>query len=119
MTPEEFVPALRKTVLAAAVDAPITTLERPPGRLPSQDLVEVSRWFRSLSDQDQAMLVRALNIAARHATFGFLAVLDGSRTIEDDSEKGEFITIPQWWYRMDPDGRQNASTRHSQPAAQR
>lgn len=29
MTPEEFVSALRKTVLAAAVDATMTTLERP------------------------------------------------------------------------------------------
>lgn len=93
MTPEEFVAALEKTVLTAAVDATVATLEQPPGRRPRQDLVEASAWFRSLAAPDQAMLIRVLNMTAHHAVFGLLAVIDGSRAIEDDSEKGEFRLI--------------------------
>ena len=93
MTPEEFVAVLQKTVLAAAIEATVATLKHPPGRRPREELVEASGWFRALSDQDQATLIRVLNMTAHHAVFGFLAVLDGARVVEDDAEKGEFRLI--------------------------
>ncbi|WP_148313960.1 hypothetical protein [Sorangium cellulosum] len=93
MTPEKFVASIQKNVLEAATEATVATLEHPPGRRPEKNLIEASRWFGTLSDQDRATLRRVLNMAAHHAVFGFLAVLDGSRVIEDDAEKGEFRLI--------------------------
>lgn len=90
MTPEQFVDALRKAAIDAAVEGTVTGLERPPGRRPTKDLVEASRWYNSLTAEDRTMVTRVLSMAAHQAVFGVLAVLDGARIIEDDADKGEF-----------------------------
>ncbi len=93
MTPEDFVSALQKVVLEASVEATVATLERPPGRRPGQDLIEASAWYHSLSDESRAILCQVLGMTAHQAVFGCLAVLDGSRVIEDDAQKGDFNLI--------------------------
>lgn len=95
MTSEQFIEALRRVVLESAVDSTIVVLERPPGRRPERAAVETSTWYKGLSDQDRIMLKRALAMTAHHAVFGFLAVLDGVRVVEDDPEKGRFRLLFQ------------------------
>lgn len=79
MTKEEFVEAIRSEVLRPATD--LSQLEQPAGRRPARRLVELSTWYRGLSERDRAMVQRVARYAAHGATFGFLAVLDGVRVI--------------------------------------
>jgi hypothetical protein len=81
MTSEEFVEAIRLYVMDAAVTNEIANLEDPPGRQPAPTLLQQSRWFKNLGDSDRAMVASLLASAAEAAVFGFLNVLDGSRTI--------------------------------------
>jgi hypothetical protein len=90
MTPVDFVVAVRRNVLAAAVEATTTILERPPGRKPKQELIEASVWYHSLSEHDRTMLLRVLRMTAHQTVFGFLSVLDGARVVEDEPQKGDF-----------------------------
>src|SRR5262245_4761972 len=106
MTPEEFVEALRQVALLATVEGTVAVLEQPPGRRPKQELVEVSNWYRSRSEEGKAFLRRIMTMTADDAVFGVLAVLDGVRTIEDDPDKGAFRLIfkkgDQEWDLIDP-----------------
>jgi hypothetical protein len=81
MTAEQFVDAIKTLVMDAAVSDTLTNLARPPGRSPGRDLLELSAWFNGLSESDREMARRTFALAAHAAVFGFLAVLDGSRTI--------------------------------------
>lgn len=83
MTSDEFVDAIRKVVVDAAVTGTIEIAQSPPGRRPSPDLVEVSGWFKSLGASDKSMVQRMLQMTAHASVFGFLAVLDGSRAVVD------------------------------------
>jgi hypothetical protein len=93
MTPEEFVEALRRAALVAAVDGMEAILERPPGRRPKPELVDASNWYRSLSEHDRRVMRQVMIMTAYQTVFGVLAVLDGARVIEDDPQKGEFRII--------------------------
>lgn len=95
MTPEQFVVALRKVVLARAVDGTIASLEHPPGRCPEHALIESSAWYHNMSDNDRSVLRHVLTMTAHQSVFGVLAVLDGVRAVEDDPEKGIFRLIFQ------------------------
>lgn len=90
MNSEEFIDAIKLAVRDSAVTGTLSLLQKPPGRTPRQDLLEMSEWFNSLSNEDKSMLARVLRLNADGAVFGFLAVLDGERIIEDSPEKGEF-----------------------------
>jgi hypothetical protein len=79
----EFVEACRDHVYGAAVRDTIAVLADPPGRLPSPRLVQLSEWYRSLSDADRENVVGVARIAADAATFGMLCVLDGARSAVD------------------------------------
>lgn len=81
MTSQEFVDALRRLVMDAAVSDAISIVQTPPGRSPSHDLVELRAWFGSLSEADREMTRRMLALGARQAVFGLLAVLDGARKV--------------------------------------
>lgn len=93
MNSNEFVDAIKIVVRDAAVSGTLALLENPPGRRPKQDLIALSRWFCSLSEEDKNMLSNVLRLNANAAVFGFLAVLDGERIIEDSQKKGEFELI--------------------------
>ena len=90
MTPEEFVKGLREVVLARAVDSTLSSIESPPGRRPRRELIEANTWYQTLSEQDRARLREVASMVAHQAVFGVLAVLDGSRVVENTPDKGTF-----------------------------
>lgn len=89
MDSEEFVTQLQKAVGQASVKGVLKNLDQPPGRRPRAELLEMSQWFRALNSAERQMVQRILEEVARHAVFGFLAVLDGVRKIDDDN--GQFL----------------------------
>lgn len=93
MNCEEFVNAIKATVRDTAVTGTLALLREPPGRKPRPELLELSGWFKRLNDEDKKMLEMVLMLNADAAVFGFLAVLDGERAIEDTLEKGEFELV--------------------------
>jgi hypothetical protein len=88
MTAEEFISIIHQFVYMSAVSGTLSLLEKPPGRKPPKNVVTVSKWFAGLSENDKEMLRLAMAMAAHHATFGVLAVLDGVQVIEDSRVKG-------------------------------
>lgn len=86
MNDEEFVDAIRHSVLEAAVDSMEKLLDRPPGRSPSKDLVEMSAWYNSLNSADKEVMIKIITESVRGAVFGFLCVLDGVRSIESNDK---------------------------------
>ena len=100
MTPDDFVNAIRRNVLESAVEEVLANLRQPPGRRPRQDLIELSRWYHALPDQDRELLRMIVKLAAHHAIFGLFCVLDGSRPVEDFQSDGAFELI----FRRDTSG---------------
>lgn len=90
MTPDEFVSALKTHCRDAAVEDCVASFRSPPGRIPAQSLLGISRWFGGLCEQDREMAVLALHEVADATLFGVLAVLDGARPIEGAGEKSIF-----------------------------
>lgn len=88
MNANDFVDAIRSEVRDAAAADVMTLLEHPPGRRPAPELVALSQWFATLSDADKRRIRGIASMASQHATFGFLAVLDGVRVIENDMDRG-------------------------------
>jgi hypothetical protein len=90
MTPEFFVESLERHCRDGAVEDCIANFMNPPGRKPAEALVRLSNWFKSLSEDDQAMVALAMRESADATLFGVLCVIDGVRVIEDEPEKSEF-----------------------------
>lgn len=88
MTPEEFVRAVDVVVHKAAATGTVDILQKPPGRRPSPELAELSRWFHGLGPDDKAAVSRVASLAAGQATYNFLLVLDGILAVEPAGEKG-------------------------------
>jgi hypothetical protein len=89
MTAEEFVEVIKLQTSDAAVRSTLASLKEPPGRVPKNRQLGLSRWFKGLSEADQRMVGEALREAAEAAVFGFFAVLDGARVFEYEEEKGD------------------------------
>lgn len=89
MDASEFVQAIRQQVEQPAVDGCLENYRDPPGRRPSESLVQMSDWYESLADEDKSMLERAMRDSADAAIFGFFCVLDGVRGVEDGKEQAE------------------------------
>ena len=86
----EFVEAIKRVVRDSAIEGTVRLYTNPPGRAPEQDLVEMSKWYHSLSDSDKAMVHRVVRDSVNMAIFGFLSVLSGVRPIETKPpERGE------------------------------
>lgn len=90
MNASEFVTLIRSEVQDSAADGTILLLQRPPGRRPAPALVSLSQWFNALPEADRQRVREVADMASHGAVFGFLAVLDGARVIEDEPEKGTF-----------------------------
>ena len=88
MNPQDFVDALRQVVMSAAVTDVVSMVERPPGRRPAAELLQLSGWYNSLTEDKREMVRRLSELVARHAVFGVLSVLDGARQIEPEGAKG-------------------------------
>jgi len=87
MNSEEFVSAIKATVLQSSIDSTKELLEHPPGRSPSSELKEMSEWYNNLNTVEKQVVNNIIAESARGAVFGFLCVLDGVRAIED-KDKG-------------------------------
>jgi len=88
MKSEAFIKSIKSVVHDSGVSGVVKTLEHPSGRKPPQRLVELSDWFRSLSASDRARVEQVIQLGVHSGVFGFLAVLDGVRSIEDGHDKG-------------------------------
>jgi hypothetical protein len=88
MDAQQFVDALRVVVRDGVVSEVLSTLQRPPGRRPSEDLAMRSEWYNSLSNEKKRILSSIVLGTVDRAVFGVLCVLDGVRAIENGSEKG-------------------------------
>jgi len=93
MTAEEFVRAVRKVVLEAAVESTLGGIDNPPGRRPRRDLLEAHLWYSKLDEASRGQVRRVATMVAEQAVFGLLAVLDGDRVVESSREKGEFRLV--------------------------
>jgi hypothetical protein len=93
MKAEDFVDAVRTLVMDGAVADTLAVVEKPPGRRPSSELVQMAEWFRGLSSADRSMVERVLAVASRQAVSGLLAVLDGARKVDPASAPGDYFEL--------------------------
>ena len=85
-----FIEKLHKVLKNGTINDIEDTIRNPPGRQPDKSLLALSKWYNSLQSEDKANLRRIINLSVDSAIFGFLCILDGVRTIEDNFEKGTF-----------------------------
>lgn len=88
MNATDFVDAIQTEVRDAAVSGVMSLIEQPPGRRPSPTLVSLSQWFSALTDADKQHIKEVVTLASDQTAFGFLAVLDGARVIENPPDRG-------------------------------
>lgn len=81
MTAESFVDAIRDVVIATSATYAVETFQDPPGRSPAKEILAMSAWYKRLGKDDQVMVARIIELAARDAVFGVFAVLDGSARV--------------------------------------
>ncbi len=93
MNTESFINAIKTVVYKGAAKGIIDILERPPGRRPDAELVQLSRWFQGLSLDDRAAVERIIDMTANQATYNFCLVLDGMLAIESGDEKGKLELV--------------------------
>lgn len=93
MNPESFVEALRQVVIESTSASIQEILENPPGRKPSREIIELSEWYKKSGEINRDMILKLVRESIQIATFGFLCVLDGVRSIEDTEEKGQLKLI--------------------------
>lgn len=93
MNSEEFVAAIKEFVRDSAIDDTIENLEDPPGRKVPEAEKQRSKWFNNLPDEDHNNIKSIVTDAVDEALFGLLAVLDGSRAIEDGDDKGRLLLV--------------------------
>ncbi len=86
MNGQDFTKIIVEVVRETAISGSIEYLKELPGRKPPEELVRLSEWFKSLSEQDQENLMKIVTMAVDDSLFGFFAVLDGVRVIEDDDK---------------------------------
>lgn len=89
MNTEIFIDAIKQVVIEDSIRGMQSNLANPPGKNPDQRIVELSRWFKSLSIEHQAIVVRIIRESVEMGVFGFLCVLDGVRAIENSENKGQ------------------------------
>lgn len=96
MTSDEFVRRIQRAVYESSISGSLSLLEKPPGRRPSQRLVELSRWFGHLGPEDKEYLRATIEMAVHGAVFQMLTVLDGVTSVhETGEERGRF----ELWYK--------------------
>ena len=91
MNSEEFVSAIERYVVDAAITNMIAVLKAPPGRRVTAPERAVSNWYNGLAPEGIECANRVIESAVREAVFGLLTVLDGARTIDDEAGTFELI----------------------------
>jgi hypothetical protein len=89
MNDELFVKLVREYVMKGSVKGVISTLVNPPGRRPASEIVELSRWYHSLSEKDREMIERAFAEVSHAAVFSLFVLLDGEHRVDDEHPPGE------------------------------
>ncbi len=90
MDREQFIKGILLRVRDSAISGTLKSLVEPPGRRPLKEDMVLSEWFNNLSEQDKEMVKKIIENAVDSSVFGFLAVLDGVRVIEEGPSKGDF-----------------------------
>lgn len=88
MNQSKFVSIIESEVIDASGNDVISILESPPGRTPHPSWIAASAWYHKLTDEDKEMIKKITHFSSYTAVFGFLNVIDGTRQIEDLSNKG-------------------------------
>ena len=91
MNSEEFVLAVERHVVDAALVDTIAALKAPPGRGVTAAERAVSNWYNGLPTGDVEFVHQIIDSAVREAVFGFLAVLDGARNVDQGLGSFELI----------------------------
>lgn len=86
-----FVQLVKKVVTDDTVKSIEELITNPPGRSPQKRLVDLSNWFKGLSEEDKDRLRELIKDSASSAVFGFLCVVDGVRAIDNPGDKGRLL----------------------------
>src|SRR5687768_10106031 len=88
MNRQNFIDAIKQVVIENSKIAIQSNLEKPSGKEPARQLVELSGWYNKLDIKDQSMILKLVRESIEMTVFGFLCVLDGVRAIENTEVKG-------------------------------
>jgi hypothetical protein len=88
MNAEQFINVIKEVVSEGSVKGVQSSLINPPGRKPSENLVEMSEWYNNLNDGSKSMVIKIIRESVELGIFSFLCVLDGVSAIENGPEKG-------------------------------
>lgn len=91
MNKEEFIKLIITHVRNSAVRCNFETISDPPGRKPSKRLLNISKWFVSLSEDDKAMVIKTAEMTLDQGLFNFLCILDGVNKLDLHGGDGEYI----------------------------
>jgi hypothetical protein len=86
MDKTDFVSRIKLAVNDASVTGVLAYLKSPPGRKPSDAARELSAWFNQLSQSDREAVERVVKFSVRTTTFSMLTILDGTKSIWNESE---------------------------------
>ena len=89
MTAQEFTDVIKKVVQQSSVADTISNLNQPPGRHPSEEIIMLSEFYKSLDENQKSFVDKIMDMVAETTLFGLLCVIDGVRAIEGVGEKGE------------------------------
>ena len=90
MDETSFIESIKLVLRAGTIKDVVKTIENPPGRLPNESLIKLSNWFNSLNEEEKILLRKVIELSVDSSIFGFLCILDGVRSIENDIDKGCF-----------------------------
>ena len=91
MDQTEFVQVIKKVVTDSTIRSIEELITEPPGRMPQKKLIELSNWFKTLSEDDKKWLRQIIKDTASSSVFSFLCVLDGVKAIEAGGNKGKLL----------------------------
>ncbi|MCP4272708.1 MAG: hypothetical protein GY781_12200 [Gammaproteobacteria bacterium] len=83
MTPEEFISLIKIAIETGAKEDVIENLKEPPGRKPDAELLKNSEWYISQNKEGKERIESIISDTVSETIFGFLAVLDGVRSISE------------------------------------
>ena len=91
MDAQEFIHSIKTVVIDNSIKGVEELLNKPPGRKPSQHLVELSDWFNQQTDDNKTMISKIVKESVEMSVFVFLCVLDGVTAIEIGPDKGKLL----------------------------
>lgn len=88
MNTQEFVEVIREVVIEESIKSVQTNLISPPGRKPSETLIQCSKFYNNLPDNDKRVIIQIIKESVLTGVWGLFCVLDGVRSIENN-DKGK------------------------------